>query len=120
MKTAEWKAKREVYNTVSTESLKSVINDYENKLCEMHSQILVLNSDKERLKEDKDNLNSEIKRIQDSADRYSRWWTQDQNKVRDEVKKTAKYKRYSKRIIELIRAKWWVRGKMLKFLLKEF
>lgn len=120
MKKEEWQSKRAVSNTVSTESLKSVINDYENKLCEMHSQILVLNSDKERLKEDKEHLNGEIKRIQDNADRYSKWWTQEQNKVRDEVKRTEKYKRYSKRIIEVIRAKWWVRGKMLKFLLKEF
>jgi predicted nucleic acid-binding Zn-ribbon protein len=120
MKVAEWKAKRAVSNTVSTESLKEVINDYENKLCTMHSQILVLNSDKERLKEEINNLKSEINRIQDTADKYSRWWTQEQNKVRNEVKRTEKYKRYSKRIIELIRAKWWVRGRMLKFLLKEF
>jgi hypothetical protein len=48
MKPEEWKTRRQTGDTVGSKALKSVIDDYENKLCLMHTEALILKADAER------------------------------------------------------------------------
>jgi hypothetical protein len=81
-------------------------------MCELHTKVLILESDKESLK-------LLLDKAEKDSTRYSNWWHQERDKVSKSTEALNRYKRRTKKLIELVRSKWWVRGKLLKILLNE-
>ena len=96
----QWKDKRQFKDTVSTESLQKVINDYENKLCEKHNEILFLNQNVKKLKED---LEREIK--------FRKY---DTRKIKDLEKTNLILNSKVNHLIKFIRSKGYLRGTICK------
>lgn len=104
----DWKQRKES-DIVGSKALKNIIDDYESKLCQMHSEILVLKSDVERYKEETNKAEKKLKEAQESSSRGYTKTRYLEKALNAEVEK-------HKRLIKIIRAQWWKRGAMLQML----
>ena len=103
----DWKTRQANFGMVSSKALQDTINEYENKLCEMHSEILVLRSDKEALNKDIQDLKEKVKSEKRMSDNFYK-----SSKVTDKQIKILNLK--IERLFKFIRSKWYLRRSICK------
>lgn len=104
MNKQDWKSKRE-----SSIDIRKVIDDYEAKLCELHTRNMNLQYDKDRLEKQIIANETHLKIAQKEIKEKTEWWLK--------ADKRAKvYKKYLEIVVSLVRAKWYNRFSMAKIL----
>ena len=105
----EWQQRRQTKDVLGANVLQKTIDDYEVKMCELHTKVLNLEHDKENLKEQVKELKTEVSKKDREVTRMYNYY----KKEEDKAKATTKA---SQLIIENSKTKWYqirVRKKIL-------